>query len=286
MTGWNPTKKSPTRSLVARRIFFFLDEVGVNPIKTLRFARALPWLFRDYIAFIRRTRSAQYHKDWKTIHWSLFAQDKYSESGSQNSLYFLQDLECSQYVVSKGYQNHIDIGSRVDGFLAQIATTRKVTALDIRDSTRKIKNIHFKKGDILDIDCALERRFDLTTSLHALEHVGLGRYGDKIDPDGMFKALTNCRRLTMTGGETLIALPVIDGEKNIIEFNAQRLIASKNYIEHMRHFFGSDQLAWWMCIDENRNPISGCELSKFESALHSFRGLGIVATSWVKSGDS
>lgn len=279
----HPISGSSRKRIAARRLYFFLEEIGINPLKTWRFIRSLPWLIKDSYTFAKLNRQKVTLADWQTITWSLFAQDKYAASGSQNSLYFLQDLICSQYITSKQFVHHMDVGSRVDGFLAHVATTRAVTALDIRPCPQEIRNITFVRGDILELDKSLEGNYDLTTSLHALEHVGLGRYGDTISPGGMFKAIENCRSLTKVGGETLIALPVVCGSNNIIEFNAQRLIASQNYLALMLSFFGDDKLAWWMCIDDERRPVSGCLLKELESSLNTFKGLGIIATSWTKS---
>ena len=40
---------------------------------------------------------------------------------------------------------------------------------------------------------------DSVSCLHALEHFGLGRYGDPVDPDGHLKGFRNLRRIVQGG---------------------------------------------------------------------------------------
>ena len=45
-------------------------------------------------------------------------------------------------------KNILDIGSRIDGFVAHVSTFREIDVLDIRPLNGKIKNINFKKLDL------------------------------------------------------------------------------------------------------------------------------------------
>lgn len=77
-------------------------------------------------------------------------------------------------------EKHIDIGSRVDGFVAHLASFREVFVFDIRNIESKVKNIHFVQADLMRFDENLTESTDSISCLHALEHFGLGRYGDEI----------------------------------------------------------------------------------------------------------
>lgn len=57
--------------------------------------------------------------------------------------------------------------------------------------------------------------------LHTIEHIGLGRYGDEIDPLGFNKGLLELQRVMTTGGMLLLSMPV--GLERT-EFNAQRIL--------------------------------------------------------------
>lgn len=56
--------------------------------------------------------------------------------------------------------------------------------------------------------------------MHTVEHIGLGRYGDHIDPNGDLKAMNELTRVVATGGSFLFVVPV---GKPKIEFNAHRI---------------------------------------------------------------
>src|SRR5690606_7074270 len=54
-----------------------------------------------------------------------------------------------------------------------------------------------------------------------IEHIGLGRYGDPIDPEGDIKACKELSRILAKGGSLLFVTPV--GGEAIIEWNAHRI---------------------------------------------------------------
>jgi hypothetical protein len=56
--------------------------------------------------------------------------------------------------------------------------------------------------------------------MHVVEHIGLGRYGDPLDPNGDLKALKELERITQEGGHLLLVVPV---GKQRIQFNAHRI---------------------------------------------------------------
>jgi SAM-dependent methyltransferase len=56
--------------------------------------------------------------------------------------------------------------------------------------------------------------------LHVVEHVGLGRYGDPLDPDGDLKAMKELQRVLAPGGQLLFAVPM---GKPTIFYNAHRI---------------------------------------------------------------
>ena len=67
----------------------------------------------------------------------------------------------------------------------------------------------------------LNLKTDSVSCLHAIEHFGLGRYKDKIDPDGYKKAFLNIINIIKLNGMFYISFPI--GEKNEVHFNAHRV---------------------------------------------------------------
>jgi hypothetical protein len=91
--------------------------------------------------------------------------------------YFHQDLVVAGYIFASNSERHIDVGSRVDGFVAHVASFRVIEVIDVRPlPVTTHSNIQFFKADLMhDVGSELT---DSLSCLHALEHFGLGRYGD------------------------------------------------------------------------------------------------------------
>lgn len=86
------------------------------------------------------------------------------------------------------YQNnpsiHVDVGASVEGFVAHIASFRPIIVLDIRPLSNITPNIRFMQADLMSpIDARLLGYCDSLSCLHALEHFGLGRFGEVNNAD-------------------------------------------------------------------------------------------------------
>jgi hypothetical protein len=57
--------------------------------------------------------------------------------------------------------------------------------------------------------------------MHVLEHIGLGRYGDQLNPTGDLRAASELGRIVRSGGQLLIVEPV--NQQPRISFNAHRI---------------------------------------------------------------
>jgi len=145
------------------------------------------------------------------------------DSGVARGHYFHQDLLVAQRVFETRPRRHIDVGSRVDGFVAHVASFRLIEVLDIRPSERDVHNVTFIQVDLMaPLPKELHACCDSLSCLHALEHFGLGRYGDPIDHDGHLRGLENLGRLLQTGGTLHLSVPI--GTQRI-EYNAHRVFS-------------------------------------------------------------
>jgi hypothetical protein len=149
--------------------------------------------------------------------------DHKAKAGNANHVYFHQDLLVAQYIYTNNPQRHMDVGSRIDGFVAHIASFRKIDVIDIRPlPSTGHKNIEFLQANLmLSLDPKLLESTDSISCLHAIEHFGLGRYGDPIDPNGHIKGFNNLLDILKPGGTLYISFPV--GSKSQVEFNEQRI---------------------------------------------------------------
>jgi len=149
-------------------------------------------------------------------------QEKQEEGGIMKGAYFHQDLYVARQIYASNPQKHLDIGSRVDGFVAHVASFRKIELIDIRPIHSLVSNVIFRQTDLMNLPEDLINYCDSISSLHAIEHFGLGRYGDSIDYEGHLKGIENITKILKTGGVFYFSVPI--GPQRI-EFNEQRVFS-------------------------------------------------------------
>jgi hypothetical protein len=186
--------------------------------------------------------------------------DRFSESGSASGHYFHQDLLVARRIFLNNPVAHVDVGSRIDGFVAHVASFRSIEVLDIRPPvSNTIPNVIFKRADLMaPIDKKLENYCDSLSCLHALEHFGLGRYGDPVNYDGYLLGLKNLTKLLKPGGKLYLSVPI--GPQRI-EFNAHRVFSVGYLLECFSGKYRIDQFSF---VDDQGNlhenaPITDTE---------------------------
>jgi len=121
--------------------------------------------------------------------------DKDENAGSLGH-YFWQDLWASSLITEKNPEIHYDIGSRIDGFIAHLACQKKkIVLIDIRPLETKIDGVDFIQADATTLENIESESIESLSALCSLEHFGLGRYGDPIDPNACFKSFESIERV-------------------------------------------------------------------------------------------
>lgn len=145
--------------------------------------------------------------------------------------YVWQDLWGAQKVYRDLPETHYDIGSTVGRFVMHLLSfQQKVCLIDIRPLDYEIPGVTFRQGDAKDLRNFPDASIESISSLCAIEHFGLGRYGDEIDPDGCFKALKEIQRVVKPGGKFYLSVPI--GHERV-EFNAHRIFSPKTIIDYL-----------------------------------------------------
>lgn len=145
--------------------------------------------------------------------------DRISDSQSGGGHYFYQDVWALNRLAEFKPLEHHDVGSRFDGFVGQATAICPVICWDIRPPTFQLPRFEFREGSILDLPVP-DQSINSLSCLHVAEHIGLGRYGDALDPGGTDKALCELMRVLAPGGQLLFSMPV--GQDRVC-FNAQRI---------------------------------------------------------------
>ena len=192
-------------------------------IKILLLA-SIPWrLFKYSIDYIKFSRLSSWPIN---LYPCLFDWDK---SAGELGEYFWQDFYVAREVISLNPSRHIDVGSKIDGFVAHIACYREVEYYDIRPLDYQIKNVKFSQWDLTRGDLNSKEIADCVTCLHTIEHIGLGRYGDQLNADGWKAALQGFCGLLIKNGNLWISIPI--GVERV-EFNAHRIFDPRVFKEY------------------------------------------------------
>lgn len=218
---------------MSREILTWLEAFGLRPYEFMEAARKTAPTIGDYLEFRGELSS------FSPLLWPLrfsypCLHDRNRPSGEASRHYFHQDLLVARRIYERKPKRHVDVGSRVDGFVAHLAIFRTVEVFDIRIQSRTVKNILFRQ---CDITAPLPPKYygycDSLSCLHSLEHFGLGRYGDKIDVQGYERGVEALRQILRKGGILYLSLPI--GPQRI-EFNAHRVFSIRTILEMTKEF--------------------------------------------------
>ena len=201
------------------KILFLLSQFGFDPFKMLKSLRGVPRYVKTYFHF----RSGYSGR----LEFLPCLFDWFEEGGSAKDEYFWQDLLVARKIFEANPVRHVDIGSRVDGFVAHVASYREIEVFDIRSITTTIPGVTFKQANLMMPAKEMAGYCDSLSCLHALEHFGLGRYGDPIDPNGFERGFVNMVGLLREDGVFYLSVPV--GIERV-EFNANRVFDPRTIV--------------------------------------------------------
>ena len=118
------------------------SQFGLDPRILLRSLRGMPVYLRDWVTF--RKGYAGNMRFMPCLH------DRYEEGGATKSEYFWQDLLVARAIHAAKPVKHVDIGSRVDGFVAHVASFREVEVFDVRPISTEVPGVVFRQADLMN----------------------------------------------------------------------------------------------------------------------------------------
>ena len=183
--------------------------------------------FMEYLIELRRYRSISRNEQVPVSEAYPILHDKNS-SHPFDRHYFYQDWWAFEKVVRSEPREHIDIASNLV-FASLLSNVVKVTFVDLRPLNVNIPNLRTMQGDITCLPFPDDSVKSLSC-LHVIEHIGLGRYSDPLDPDGSRKACRELARVLAPGGNLYIGLPV--GRERVC-FNAHRVHSPRTLLRYL-----------------------------------------------------
>ena len=136
---------------------------------------------------------------------------------------------------------HIDIASSIY-FAALVSAFIPVRFFDYRPPDLQLHGLKMGRVDLHQLPFPDSSILSLSC-MHVVEHVGLGRYGDPLDPEGDLKAISELKRVTAVGGDLLFVVPVGQGK---LMFNAHRIYG---YDQILGCFDGFDVIEFGLVAD-------------------------------------
>jgi len=254
------------RKLYQTLVFYGFDAKRL--LKALKTERT-GWFYKD-LEELKRQKGAD--TTFKLDPRSPILTEKNEEGGEMRGQYFHQDLYVARQIYLAKPQKHLDIGSRTDGFVAHVACFREIELIDIRIIKSAVKNIDYRQADMMEeLPGNMINYCDSVSSLHAIEHFGLGRYGDPINYFGYLKAIDNITLILRSGGNFYFSVPI--GPQRI-EFNAHRVFSVEYLITILSPTFTINSFSY---VDDSGNFFENVELltANVKSDFGCYFGCGI-----------
>ena len=175
-----------------------------------------------------------------------------------------RNYECdfaSEQIAQNKPEKILDVGSYRD-WLAGVMAYYSVTTVDVRNRKSNLSNEIIINQDVRNLEMA-DNSIDMVTTLHTIEHFGLGRYGDEFDPEGDRKAVSNFLRVIKPGGRFLFSVPVTAGQA-CIAFNSHRIYTMEMVRDWVRDLSLGDE------IYIKRKPAKLCTEVELATSLGEF----------------
>lgn len=195
------------------------------------------WFARDWRRYKRMpgAEKLSWREAYPIVH------DKVEKS-PYDAHYFFQDNWAIRRVLENKPARHVDVGSRVDT-VSHLAAVVPTTFVDIRPLEAKVDGLDSRAGTILALPYG-DGSLESLSCLHVAEHIGLGRYGDPLDPRGTMKACKELQRVLAPGGNLYFALPV---GRERVAFNANRVHA----VQTILGYFDQLKLVEFSAVDDH-----------------------------------
>lgn len=139
--------------------------------------------------------------------------------------YFHQAAWLARALVISRPAYHVDVGSSVTA-MGVLSAQVPVVFVDYRPLRVRLTGLTPIAGDITRLPFG-DKSVVSISSLHVIEHIGLGRYGDPLDPAGATTALRELERVLADGGRLYLSTPI---GRECVYFNAQRVFAPETVV--------------------------------------------------------
>ncbi|MCL5774753.1 MAG: DUF268 domain-containing protein [Patescibacteria group bacterium] len=223
----------------------------------LKIALAGPfWFAKDFFVY-RKLMTKTGSRTKLALFPQLFDKDPASHTFDKHYVYM--DRWALKQIINTRPAEHVDVGSSIR-FLSMASSVTKVKFVDIRPVKLDFDNFECIEGSILSMPFA-DNSVESLSCLHVAEHIGLGRYGDPLDPLGTKKACAELVRIFKPGGSLYFALPV---GCEAVYFNAHRVHDPETIIE----YFKGLKLVEFSAVSDQGRYLETAQLGDYRNSVY------------------
>ncbi len=226
----------------------------VDPLRALNALVAFPRYFADWRSYSRLpgAEAIRFVDTFPQVH-------DWTEASTIDAHYFYVNGWAARRILANAPARHVDVGSQaiLANMLGAVVPTIFMDYRPLRASLRGLTSV---RGDILHLPLANDS-IESLSCLHVVEHIGLGRYGEPLDPQGTKKAARELARVLAAAGNLYAALPV--GRPRLC-FNAHRVHAA----ETVRDYFFDLELVEFSGVHDDGRFVQRVRLSEFRDSRY------------------
>ncbi len=178
----------------------------------------------QYRSFRRQSVDRRFPLSWKDRY--PFLNDK-TASTAFDRHYIYHPAWAARVLAQTKPAIHVDIASTLH-FCSIVSAFVPVKFYDYRPADLHLSGLSSEFADLLALPFE-SNSIQSLSCMHTVEHIGLGRYGDPIDPDGDLKAIRELTRVLAPGGSLLFVTPV---GRPRLHFNAHRIYAYDQVVSY------------------------------------------------------
>lgn len=194
---------------------------------------------REFCQFSSAIQTNRFTVDWKNRYPCL--NDKTSTT-LFNRHYVFHTAWAARILARTKPKEHVDISSSLY-FSCLASAFLPIRFYDYRPTDLNLSGLQSQAANLLALSFS-DASIQSLSCMHVVEHIGLGRYGDPIDPQGDLKAISELKRVLAEGGNLLFVTPV--GKPKIM-FNAHRIYS----YDQIMSYFDDFELVEFALIPDN-----------------------------------
>ena len=202
---------------------------------------------RDLIGFLSEVVKTRPEFENRFKSWPILNEDTAVTSFDSHYIYHV--AWAMRKVLISGKKLHVDFSSSLN-FCTNVSAICETVFYDYRPAILELDGLSCKQCDLTSPNLDIGK-YDSISCMHVIEHIGLGRYGDKLDCNGDLKAINNLKNIVLPGGDFYFVVPC---GRPSVQFNAHRVYNPRDILHYMGEDFQMQELYFISGI-EGQAPI-------------------------------